>query len=597
MHLGGTVRNRIRATVPSNIDSERSQSLRVQRMKLGSIPHIYRNVKRWQEIITVLRRYGLADWLSHLKIDFIRDWLKDEHGVPLSSYSRETRIRMALSDLGPTFIKLGQVLSLRPDLVGVKLANELQKLQSNAPADPGEDIKAMIEKELGQPIEQLFRSFEIQCIASASIGQVHAAELHDGTPVVVKVRHLGIEQTIEEDLEVLTGLAGLAERIPELAAWRPRVMIDEIAKTLRRELSFTRELQNLQLFCRELERFPGIHLPVPFPKLSSHHVLTMERVIGTSISELDSEFRSSDRAQELAKRTAELFINMIFVMGVYHADPHPGNVWMMDDDALALLDFGMVGRIDERLRETIEEMLLAVANRDAILLTSLIKRVGKIPVRLDESSLSNDVSDLIANYGHQPLESFDMGGALNDMTDILHSHRILIPSQIALLIKTLVTLEGTLRLMSPRFSLMEAIQPHFRKMRIRRLSPTRQVKRLQRLYVELETLVERLPSQITGLLEVVQEGRLDVHLSHRGLSPSINRLVMGLLTSSLFLGSSVLLAYKVPPLLFPNPGPMGLQNLSLLGLLGFGMSILISLRLYIAINKSGHLDPRSDDQE
>ncbi|MFO0920963.1 MAG: AarF/UbiB family protein [Pirellulales bacterium] len=571
-------------------------------MKIGSIPQIYRNLRRWQEIIVVLRRYGLADWLSKIKVDFIRDWLKDPQGVPLASYSRETRIRMALTDLGPTFIKLGQVLSLRPDLVGPDLATELQQLQTQVPADSYDLVRAKVESELKAPIEVLFESFEEKPIASASIGQVHLATLHDGTSVVVKVQHHDIRKTVQEDLEVLAGLAVLAERIPEIAAWQPRTLVDQLSKSLHRELSFNRELNNLLMFQAELKTFPGLHIPTPFADLSSAQVLTMERIEGRRISQIDSLADRRDLDADLrewnehtAKKAAELYMEMIFRLGTYHADPHPGNILVCNDGRLGLLDFGMVGRIDDKLRESIEEMLLAVSNRDSALLTSLIKRVGKVPLKLDTSNLSIDVAELIATYGSQPLERFDLAGALNDVTDILHRHRIILPPQTSMLIRTLIVLEGTLHQLNPHFSLLEVMQPMFRKMWFRRLLPQRQVRRLRRMYVELEGLVEKLPSQISGLLELVQEGRLDVHLSHRGLNPSINRLVLGMLTSSLFLGSSVLLAYKVPPVLFTELGPLGLKDLSVLGILGFAMSILVSLRLILAISKSGHLDPVNEE--
>ncbi len=587
-------------------------------MRIGSIPQLYRNLRRWQEIIVVLRRYGLADWLSHIKVDFIRDWLKDPHGVPLASYSRATRVRMALTDLGPTFIKLGQVLSLRPDLVGPEIATELQQLQTQVPADDYSLVRAKVESELGAPIEVLFSSFDEKPIASASIGQVHLATTIDGIEVVVKVQHHDIQKTVREDLEVLAGLAVLSERIPEIAAWQPRTLVEQLSKSLHRELSFQRELNNLILFKKELESFVGLTIPTAFPDLSSPQVLTMERLHGRPVSHFERnkiarkevsptpDEESSDEGPErpstveeedesTAKRAAELYMEMIFRLGTYHADPHPGNILLCRDGTLGLLDFGMVGRIDDRLRETIEEMLLAVSSRDSALLTSLIKRVGKVPLKLDTSNLSIDVAELIATYGSQPLDRFDLAGALNDVTDILHRHRIILPPQTALLIKTLVTLEGTLHQLSPHFSLLEVMQPMFRKMWFRRLSPQRQLRRLRRLYVELEGFVEKLPSQVSGLLELVQEGRLDVHLSHRGLGPSINRLVLGMLTSSLFLGSAVLLAYDVPPVLFAREGPMGLKDLSLLGVLGFAMSILVSIRLLMAINKSGHLDPANEE--
>jgi len=567
-------------------------------MRISSLPRYYRNLRRWREIILILRRYGLADWLSNLRVDFIRDWLKDGQGVPLASYSREARVRMALTELGPTFIKLGQVLSLRPDLVGSEQAAELQQLQTQVPADPFDQIKAVVEAELKQPISKLFSEFSEQPIASASIGQVHAAKLIDGTPVVVKVQHVNIRAKVNEDLEVLRGLAMLAERIPELAVWQPRGIVEQLSRSIKRELSFSRELSNLLMFQAELKDFEGVVVPHAHPKLSSSRVLTMERVEGQSIRCLSSsdQMPGVDRT-EVAKRVSALYVQSIFLKGHYHADPHPGNILIQEDGTIALLDFGMVGRIDDSLRGTIEEMLWAVIQQDSALLTSLVKRAGKIPASIDEAQLSNDVADLIATYGSQPLNSLDLTGALNDATDILHRHRITLPSQMGILIKTLVTLEGTLRSTSSSFSTIGAIQPMMGKLQRSRFSPRRQARRLRRMYLEIEGLVERLPSQISSLMELVQEGKLDVQLSHRGLSPSINRLVLGLLTSSLLLGSSILMASKVPPLLFMNEGPLGLKDLSIMGLFGFMVSMLVAFRIVMAINKSGHLDPTADEND
>jgi ubiquinone biosynthesis protein len=567
-------------------------------MKLSTIPRLYRNVRRWREIILVLRKYGLADWLSRLQLDFIRDWIKDEAGVPLASYTRETRIRMALTDLGPTFIKLGQVLSLRPDLVGSILATELQQLQTQVPADSFEKVQRIVQAELGCTLSDAFAEFDETPVASASIGQVHRAVLKDGTRVVVKVQHDNIQSKVREDMEVMAGLAGLAERIPELAAWQPKALIDQLSRSLQRELSFSRELNNLVVFEKEFGKFEGLRIPKPFPKLSSSRVLTMERLEGV---DLNSYRRSPDSNGELCgslpRRLAELYMEMIFVKGVYHADPHPGNVLVMPGNVIGLIDFGMVGRIDDSLRETIEEMLLAVSSADATLMTILIKRVGRPPFKLDDAALSIDVADLIATYGSQPLDAFDLTGVLNDVTDILHRHHISLPQQTSMLIKTLVTVEGTIGELGPNFSLLEIMEPYFRKMWKRRLSPKRQIRRMRRVYIELEGLVEKLPSQISSLVELVRQGKLDVHLSHRGLSPSINRLVLGMLTSSLLLGSSVLLAFKVPPLLFANESFWGMKDVSLLGLIGFVVSVLGSLRIQLAINKSGHLDPAGERQD
>lgn len=566
-------------------------------MKISSIPQLYRNLRRWQEIMFILRRYGLADWFSQLKIDFVRDWFKDEDGVPLSNYTRETRIRMALMDLGPTFIKLGQVLSMRPDLIGSALATELQQLQANVKSDPPAAIRQIIENEFGKPLEQVFSQFDDEPIASASIGQVHGARLLDGTAVVVKVQHADIRAKVREDLEVMAGLATLVERIPEVAPWKPRALVEQLSKSLLRELDFTREVRNLQFFEHALRKNPTFRMPRPFVQWCTPRVITMERLEGCSVIDLDNDAMviPAEAQQTLAIRIAELYMDMIFVIGVYHADPHPGNVLVLSETQLGLIDFGMIGRIDERLRNHIEDMLLAIATHDAVLLTSIIKRVGHAPIQLDESSLSNDVTEFISFYGSQPLSQFDLGGALNDLTDILHQHRISLPPQTALLIKMLITLEGTLHQLSPNFALLEVMQPFFRKMRMRRLSPKRALLRIRRIYVEMADLLETLPGQLGSLMQLLQEGKLDVHLAHRGLNPSVNRLVLGMLTSSLFLGSSLLLANKVPPVLFLQEGPFGLERLSLLGLIGFVSSILVGLRLVRAIYKSGHLDRADSD--
>jgi ubiquinone biosynthesis protein len=567
-------------------------------MRISSIPRYYRNLKRWREIILVLRKYGLADWLSRLPLDFVRDWIKDEQGVPLASYSHEARFRMALTDLGPTFIKLGQVLSLRPDLVGSELATELRSLQSNVPGDSADSVRQVIETDLGKPVEELFGSFDWVPLASASIGQAHAATLLDGTPVIVKVQHAHIREKIVEDLEVIAGLASLAQGIRDLAVWQPRNIVDQLSRQLKRELSFAQEQANLVMLAQSLGEFKRLVIPKPYATHSSPRVLTMERVEGRSINDVGDRdlFPNLDR-DALAHTVAEIYVAMIFAHGHYHADPHPGNILVQPDGTVGLLDFGMVGRIDEKLRSDIEEMLWAVAVKDSALLTSLVKRVGKAPPDIDESALSDDISDLIAIYGNQPIDHIDLAGALNDATDILHRHRVILPSQLGVLIKTLVTLQGTISQTSPHFSLLQVIEPMFRKLWWNRYSPRRQARRLRRMVVEVEGLLEKLPAQISSLMEIVQAGKLDVHLSHRGLSPSINRLVLGLLTSSLLLGSSILMASKVPPLLFMGGGPFGLQDLSLIGLLGFAFSFLVAFRIILAINKSGHLDTQSDESE
>ncbi|MAV35377.1 MAG: ABC transporter [Planctomycetaceae bacterium] len=561
-------------------------------MKMRTIPNLYRNVKRWHKLVGVLSRYGLADWLIRLNVSFFKDHLKDRDGEALSRHSREARIRMALTDLGPTFIKMGQLLSTRPDLVGNLLADELKRLQNDVPADPPDVVRATLTAELGQPIEDLFSEFDDVPVASASIGQVHRARLHAGGDVVVKVRHAAIESIIRDDLEVLSGVAALAEQIDEFKPFRPLATVAELSRGLLRELDFGREERNLQQFAALFSHDSKVHIPRPFTDFCTARVLTMEWLDGVKLDAVDGVPNSAFDLEQIVRHGAELYLEMIFTHGLYHADPHPGNLLLLPGNVLGLLDFGMVGRLDERLREEIELMLMALIQRDVRLLTSIIRRVGSIPPYLDDAVLASDMSDFVDHYTTQSLEQFDLGGALSEMMDIVYRHQITLPAQIPMLIKTLVSLEGTTKLLHPEFSIIELMKPFHRKMLLRRMSPARQVQKMRRLYMEIEHLAEVLPGRLLDIVDQVQKGKFDVHLDHRGLGPSVNRLVLGMLASSLFLGGAMMLSHEVPPVLFPENTWFGLTKVSLLGIVACVISTLLGLRFIQAIRKSDQLDRR-----
>ena len=561
-------------------------------MKLSTIPNVYRNVNRAREIVTVLSKYGLADWISRFNLDFAKNIFKDPAGEALARHTREARIRMALSELGPTFIKLGQLLSTRPDLVGATLAGELEKLQTSAPADPAAEVHQTILEDLGQSVERIFRHFTDEPIASASIGQVHAATLKTGEQVVVKVQHTGIAKTIRKDIDVMGGLAQLAERIPEFAAYRPAATLAEFQRTLLRELDFGREERNLQQFAARFADDPSVHIPQPITELCTPRVLTMERIEGIKVTDVTDEINSGLDPEKLAHSGANLYLEMIFVDGHYHADPHPGNLLIQPGNVIGLLDFGMVGRIEETLREDIEEMMFALVQSDSIHLASIISRLGKVPPSLDKTSFRADLEDFVSHYAGQSLGRFDVAAALTEMADMIFRYKIVLPPQVSMLLKTLITLEGTAKLLHPSFSILEVMRPFQRRALFRRLSPKRRIRKIRRAYMEMEHLMAVFPRRMMEILDQVQSGTFDVHLDHRGLGPSVNRLVLGMLTSALFLGSSLMLSRQVPPVLFQTPTFMGLHNLSILGSGGCIVSLLIGLRLLRAIVKSGHLDSR-----
>ena len=560
-------------------------------MKLSSIPQIYRHLGRWYEILSVLSKYELAAWIRRLGPDFTKDILKARGGVAIARHPWETRLRMAMAELGPTFIKLGQILSTRPDMVGVALAEELQQLQSNVPADPPAVVRKLIESELGGPIEEIFAEFEPEAMASASIGQVHRARLQTGEAVVVKTLHADIEKKVAVDMDILAGLAVMADMIPEFHNYRPSAIVAEFQRAMRRELDFGREERNIQQFARDFRDDPTVRIPRTYPTLSTRRVLTMELLDGIKLTEAARLQAAGVDLDEIARRGAAVCLKMIFDNGFYHADPHPGNLVVMDSCKIGLLDFGMVGRIDERLHESISELLIALSSLDAEHTTLMILRLGKAPSDLDRASLSLDVADFLSYYGCQSLDKFDLSGAMNEMMEHIRRYRIMLPARIAMLIKALVTLEGTARHISPKFSLVEMIRPYRRKLLWRRFSPMRRLRKFHRLYSEMEHLVDVLPQGISDLLDQMLGGSFDIHLDHRGLEPSVNRLVLGMLASSLFVTSALLLTHDVHPLINVPP----FRNTSALGLAAAVASIVLGGRLWLAIAKSGHLDRKKKD--
>lgn len=557
---------------------------------IHAIPQLYRNLRRWTEILSILSKYGLADWISRLNIEFVKDSLKSKEGESLARLSHEARIRMALSELGPTFIKLGQLLSTRADLVGPELADELRLLQDHVSPESFSSIRATIESELGQKIEEVFLSIDENATATASIGQVHRARLLSGDDVAVKVQRTGVETKIKNDLEILTGLVQLAEKIDEFNVFRPRQIVAELTRSLKRELDFGREERNLYQFFTKFEKRKKVDVPAPITEYSTPKVLTMEFFEGRKLSDVGGLLNAGVDLQQVAHQLVELNLEMIFDDGFFHADPHPGNILVKETGELGLLDFGLVGRIGEGTREDIEEMLFSVFNNDVTMLSSAVARLCEFPPNLDETDLDNDLSDFVGQYSTRAIADFDIGSVLNSMFEIIRRHELRLPKEALLLFRVLMTVEGTARTLCPNFQIIEVLKPLHRKLLLRRFSPARQYRKFRRLGMQMEKLAESLPRKISSVIDQIRTGKIDINLDHRRLGSSVNRLVYGMITSALFLGSALMLAQKVPPLLFAEEAYLGMEKLSVLGLFGCVVSFMLGCRLLWAIMNSGSLN-------
>jgi ubiquinone biosynthesis protein len=559
---------------------------------LTQIPQFARNIGRVGEIVGVLAKYGLAGWLSHVDRKFVHRWARQTPLGTWTSESREARIRLALTELGTTFIKLGQVMSTRRDLVGPELADELSSLQSHVPADPFYLVRTTIEDELKRPLAELFAEFEETALASASIAQVHRARLHDGRRVVVKVRHRDIENRVISDLAIMAELAGLLELyVPDVRPYRPIAVVDEFKRTIARELDFRRELRHLQLFRAAFEKDATVRFPEPYPTYSTGLVLTMEYLDGAPFTKPEDVRLAGGDLDELTNRGAKVFLDMIFREGFFHADPHPGNILYLPvlnlksdppGGTLGLIDFGMVGRLDTTLRDKIEQGVTAAIRQDAAALTEIIVDIGDIPPHLDQTAMQADVAEQLAFYYGMPLDQFRLGPALNDLTEAIRRYQVVLPASLSSLLRVLVILEGMGRHLSPKFNLVPLLEPYARQFSLKRYSPRRMFGSVSKTINDWHDLLAVVPRQITLLLRSMNRRELTVRLSHQHLEPSVNRLVTGLLASAIFLGSSIMWALRAPPLIF--------GELSIFGVLGFGVSTVLSFRLYRAIQHSGRLE-------
>lgn len=550
-------------------------------MDIAKLPQLVRNTGRLQEVVAVLLRYGLAPWLTELPGEWIQRKLQTDGGETIGDLTQAERIRHALTELGTTYIKLGQILSTRADLVGPELAAELSQLQSSTPPDDAETVLKTIETELGKPTETIFRDFDTTAMASASIGQVHRATLPNGSMVVVKVQHDGIEDRIRNDLEILIELARAAEAYaPQLAQYRPLATSQEFQKTLLAELDFTREQRNLARFTRNFADDDSVRFPAPHPEFCSPRVLTMEFLKGTGIADSKSLAQSGFDLTDLAQRGADMFLQMVFRDGFYHADPHPGNLLVLPNAAIGVLDAGMVGYLDDDLRDQFEDLLLGAVDRDTRLLLDAVVQLGEIPPDFDRTELKNDLLTFVDEYGDQSMDQFDLSGAMEEMTTIIRRHRIILPARVSMLLKMLVMLEGTAQQLSPQFSLAELLLPYRAAAVKRRLSPLRFWRRLQATHRDWSRLLEAFPADALDILNRLRRGSMDIHLQHRRLDSIVNRLVMGILTAALFVGSASLWSNSVRPLLW---------DVSVPGALGCGLAVVLGINLIRAIHNTGDM--------
>lgn len=560
-------------------------------LKFKSINLNIRSIKRYLNIVRVLSSYGFDQILAMLGLADLVVRSRRLFRRPLPDIARLTaaeRMRLVLEELGPTFIKLGQILSTRPDVIPRTFVQEFEKLQDSAPGFPFEEVLAQISGELGGTVEQFFAEVDPVPLAAASIAQVHRARLKTGEDVVIKVRRPGIVEVVESDISALMSLAGLAERhVSGSELYDPVGIVREFARTIRREMDFSREAHTIKKFRDNFSKTPWMYFPRVYKEQSSRAILTMEYVPGIKISDREELSQQGLDGKLIARRGADSFLEMVLTHGFFHGDLHPGNVLILPDNVICLLDYGIVGRLDEELKIFLTDMLTAIVNRDMDELVSLLLYAGNISDTLDVGALKRDMFNFIDGYYEIPLNEIEVGRVLMEFIEIIAMYNIRISPDLMLLIKSLVLIEGMGRTLDPDFDMVSRLRPFIVRALRQKLSPLRISRDIHKTMSSYLTLARDIPRDLKEIINRINRNKFKIDLEHRGLDKfttefdrSINRLSTSMILAAIIIGSSIIMQ--------TDKGPKAL-GFPVLSFLGYSVAGIVGLWLVYAIIRSGRM--------
>ena len=574
-----------------------------------------RDLGRLHDIASILIRYGFGDMVRRMGLANALEragralhWSEAEE---LPHLEPPARVRRALEEMGPTFVKLGQVLATRVDLFEPEWIAEFGKLQDSAPAAPWADIRQQLTEDLGAPPEEIFAAFDPEPLAAASIAQVHRARLEDDSEVVVKVRRPGIRPIIEADLRWLSRLAAIAEtESPELSSFHPQEVVRQFAQSLQRELDFNGECRNAERIAENFAGYadkdvptadvsaeavpksppalPIIVIPRVYWQWTGERLCVQEFIDGIAGRKLQAVDQAGLDRKILARRGAHAVLKMIVEDGFFHADPHPGNVFYLPDNRIAFIDFGMVGRLTEERRDQLIRLLLGLVTNEPrrvadVMLDWTVDAVGDTVV--DEDGLMMEIQTFVDQYHGMPLKQLKLGTMLSDLVAILRQHRLALPVDLALLVKAFITLEGMGRELDPDFDMAGEAMPLLEQALHTRYTPAAIIKLGWQAAGEALALIADLPRDISRLLRAARRGRLEIHIdiTHlkrvgNQLDSAANRLAVGIVVAALIIGSAIVMTVSGGPRLLGLP---------FFGLLGFVGAVIGGIWLLLSIWRSG----------
>lgn len=481
---------------------------------------------RERQIAEILLRHGLEHLVGVLGLDRVVSVERRMRGRPPEARlpAPPEDLRLTLEELGPTFIKFGQILSTRADLLPPEYPAELAKLQDSGPRIPSEVVVETLDRELDGGVGSAFSSFDPEPLAEASIGQAHAATLPDGTEVVVKIRRPGVVETVEQDLEIVRNLAARAARRSETAARYDVVgLAEEFAEALRAQLDYLSEGRNADRFAANFAGDEGVQIPRVFWELTTSRVITLERVRGMKITDVAALDAAGVDRHALAERSAHVTAKMVFEDGFFHADPHPGNFFVQSTGRIGVIDFGLVGALDDRLRDRLGKLLTAFVRERPEQLTEALLALGTSAGHVDRPRLSRDLGELLERYVGRGIGEIALGPALADLFGIVRRHRLRVPRDLALLFAMLAEAEGTVAQVDPEFQFSEALTPYARRQLFAQLTPASVGRRLEHFALDFEELALDFPGQLHRVLDALGSSGVEFHIRAAELEPLIAR--------------------------------------------------------------------------
>jgi ubiquinone biosynthesis protein len=554
-----------------------------------------RSLSRLGHVVTVLTRHGFGWFVVSLRLERLvpfRKRLLHRREPPEQRPDETTAARVArvLEELGPTYVKLGQVLGSRTDLLPPAFIQEFRKLQDRVKPFPTAEARAEIAGQLGGPVEEFFDDFGPEPFAGGSIAQAYAARTKGGQDVVVKVRRPGIRDVLDADIDILLRLADLAERyVPEYRIYRPVMLVEEFAQTVRREIDFVSEASNTQRFRRTFEDNPNVRVPNVLWDLTAGGVLTLERIEGVPIYDEAALARIGADRQALGRHLTECFMRQYFELGLFHADPHPGNLVAQAPDVLGILDFGQIGRLSDAMRSQLGTVLVAALNHDFDIVVDVFDDLAALPDDLEGERLKGDLAALTDKYAGVPIGRLNLKDLFDEITATARRHRVVLPRDFVLLGKSMVAMGGVALGLDPEIKMVEVVRPKVRRLMAEKASPRRLAHHGLTTAYHLAAMAEQGPRSLRQLMRKLIRGRFQILFRHENLDHLINeldrssnRIAFALIVASIILGSAVMLQAEIGP-------NVPYTEVPLLGILGFFIAGLLGVWLVIAILRSGRL--------